>query len=82
MKQSKEANKSHIIIDYVKSLDLSELEKPLDRSMMMKEQLHIGNPLVADLIEYWLDIRARRMQFEKQATKLITKAQEEVAKFH
>ena len=69
------------MIDFVKGLDLSKLERPIDKSKMM-EQLHIENPLVGDLVTTWMEIRKRRMSMEKQAEEMIKRAKSQLTKFH
>ena len=69
------------VIDFVKGLDLSKLERPIDKSKMM-EQLHIENPLVGDLVTTWMELRKRRMQMEKQAEEMTRRAKSQLTKFH
>ena len=66
---------------YVNSLDLAALSKPLDRTKMMKE-LHIDNPLLADVVESWIEVPRMRMKFHQQALGKIAVVKKELAKFY
>ena len=48
------------IVSFVKSMQLEEIVKPLDREQMA-EKLNIDNPLVLDLLDYWIKIRSQRI---------------------
>ena len=51
------------MIDFVKNLDYSHLSKPFIRTYL-HEELQINNKVVYDMVELWVEIRRRRLQFE------------------
>ena len=61
-------------------IDFTRVTGPLDRSAMMAE-LHIENPLVADMVQKWYSIRQSRIRFEQAMFPKIEAAQAELAKF-
>ena len=55
------------IAQSVKVMDLEQLIKPLNRSLMM-EELKIKNPIVGDLVQAWtIEIRRRALSFNKKS---------------
>ena len=55
------------IAQSVKVMDLEQLIKPLNRSLMM-EELKIKNPIVGDLVQTWtIEIRRRALSFNKKS---------------
>ena len=45
-------------------------------------ELNIENPIVADLVNAWIEMRKRRMEFENMAMSYIKEAKRELTKFH
>ena len=45
------------------------------------QELHIENPFVADLVSTWIDMRRRRMEFERIATTKVQEIKAEMTKF-
>ena len=48
------------IVSFVKSMPLEEIVKPLDREQIAKK-VNIDNPLIVDLLDYWIKIRRQRI---------------------
>ena len=49
-------------MEFVLNMDIDGLFRPLDKSKMI-EDLHLSNPIIADLVEVWIRIRRERMVF-------------------
>ena len=65
---------------FVKTLDFNQVTGPMDRNQM-REQLNVENPLVIDLVNHWIEVRCRRLQFERIARRQVQMLKHEFESF-
>ena len=68
------------ILRYVKGLDFTKIDYPIDYEEMAYD-LNITNPIVRDLLEIWVEMRCRRMDFVPRVMKKLTKIKRQLDKF-
>ena len=77
----RQMTEQEMVVDYVKRMDIDQLMAPIDREKIAAE-LNIQNPIVILMVEAWIDLRRKRLVFERDVYSKVVLLEKEVAKFH